>query len=291
MENQPIPTIEFVDEVDTPLPFSIQKIKGMNNIGRHKEPEQHRHNFNILTFLRSAKGSGVHIIDFVKYRPEPYSVHIIRPNQVHSFESIHIKQIDAINVSFPKEFIYPSQPLILEDSENINKIKVQKKDFDYFYELLDRIYDEFQSKNKWRSDMIINYLTIILTSLSRIYLSRQPEKTIRTPEATLLIKYKNLVNENYLNFRQVSDYANMLFISPGHLNDKIKEQTGITAKELINERIILESKRLLFFNDLNIKEIADNLRFKDIAYFTRFFKIQTGQTPQEFRLQSREIYK
>jgi AraC-like DNA-binding protein len=58
---------------------------------------------------------------------------------------------------------------------------------------------------------------------------------------------------------------------------------GISAGELIRDRILLEAKRLLINLDLTISEIAYQLNFSDNSYFTKFFKKYTGQKPDEFR--------
>ena len=84
---------------------------------------------------------------------------------------------------------------------------------------------------------------------------------------------------------QVTFYAKKLFISAGHLNDTIKKMTGKNAKSFINERRILEAKRLLFWTETSIQEVAWKTGFKDPAYFTRFFKKHTGVLPASFQKQ------
>jgi AraC-like DNA-binding protein len=74
-----------------------------------------------------------------------------------------------------------------------------------------------------------------------------------------------------------------LYITPNHLNALSKEQLGISAGELIRNRIILEAKRLLAIKDYSIAEIAYELSFADNSYFTKFFKKIEGVTPEEFR--------
>ena len=101
---------------------------------------------------------------------------------------------------------------------------------------------------------------------------------------------KELLNEKYDSLHQVADYASLLHVTPGHLNDTLRLQTGRTATTLIHERIILEAKRALFHTPLSIKEIGYSLGFDDPAYFHRFFKRLTGTTPLDFRNAIREIH-
>jgi AraC-like DNA-binding protein len=100
---------------------------------------------------------------------------------------------------------------------------------------------------------------------------------------TLLRNYLHLIELNYKSLRLPKDYAALLYITPNHLNALSKEQLGISAGELIRNRIILEAKRLLAIKDYSIAEIAYELSFADNSYFTKFFKKIEGVTPEEFR--------
>ncbi|MBK6643621.1 MAG: AraC family transcriptional regulator [Bacteroidetes bacterium] len=88
----------------------------------------------------------------------------------------------------------------------------------------------------------------------------------------------------------MSEYAQLLNITAGHLNDTIHKDLGKTAGELIHDRIILEAKRLLYHSENSIKEIATELNYKDPSYFGRFLKTHSGSTPDQFRKAIREKY-
>jgi AraC-like DNA-binding protein len=103
-------------------------------------------------------------------------------------------------------------------------------------------------------------------------------------------QFKILIDEHYLDRTQVAQYADMLYVTPGHLNDLIKSVTGKTAKQIIDEKRIIEAKRLLFWDEHSVKEIAGHLNFEDDGYFNRFFKKHTGQTPALFQKNNREKY-
>jgi len=99
-----------------------------------------------------------------------------------------------------------------------------------------------------------------------------------------------LIEENYTTQKNVSPYAEMLDMNPSCLNELSKRTTGITAGELIRNRVIEEIKKLLFSSQLSGKEIAFQLGFDDPAYFSRFFRKYTGMTTKEFRVYSRKKY-
>ena len=90
--------------------------------------------------------------------------------------------------------------------------------------------------------------------------------------------------------RQVQHYAAQLSVSPNYLNILTRKHLGKTALDLINERVLLEVKRLLLRTDLAISEIAWQSGFNELSYFSRFFKRHTGMTPVQFREAMNKMY-
>lgn len=100
-----------------------------------------------------------------------------------------------------------------------------------------------------------------------------------------------LLESNYQQVRNTDFYAGKLGISSKRLNQILKEKLDKTGMQLIHDRIILEAKRSIIHSETTIKEIAYELGFSDRPYFSRFFKKQTGQTPEEFQKQAKEHIK
>jgi AraC-like DNA-binding protein len=96
-------------------------------------------------------------------------------------------------------------------------------------------------------------------------------------------RFKRLVEKNFMAVREVSRYARMLNISPGHLSQVVKSETGLSPRKIINNMLLLESKVLLGSTNKNISEIAHLLRFEDQAHFHHFIRQQSGLTPSELR--------
>jgi len=103
-------------------------------------------------------------------------------------------------------------------------------------------------------------------------------------------RFKLLLEKNFIEKKAVGEYAAMIGITPGHLNDTVQKDTGKTASEIIHERIILEARRLLYHSEKSVKEIAYALNYDDPSYFVKFFKTHTGSTPEHFRKTIREKY-
>ena len=99
----------------------------------------------------------------------------------------------------------------------------------------------------------------------------------------LLKKFKHAVEEKHTEWHSSSKYASHLNITPDHLNRTIKALIGKTAKEYVQNRIVIAAKRLLYFSDLSNKEIGYELGFSEASNFSAFFKKNSGTSPTNFR--------
>ncbi len=147
-------------------------------------------------------------------------------------------------------------------------------------DLLFRINDELQDQRTGREEVIQHYLYLILLELKRNY---RPPGTDVGETAALVRKFRQLVNEYYLSRQRVSDYAELLHVTPNHLNRMVKEVSGRTASDVIAEMILQEAKVLLRYTDQSVSEIAYCLSFSEPSSFNRFFKKGAGLTPREYR--------
>ena len=126
------------------------------------------------------------------------------------------------------------------------------------------------------------WLSIFLGYLNG--LSRQ--KAVRSDQSKNLELVKNFysrLEKDFLKKKMVVEYANDLFISPNYLNEIVKRISGFTASHHIQQRIVLEAKRLAVYSTASMKEIAYLLGFEDIAYFSKFFKTFSGSNFRDFK--------
>lgn len=107
---------------------------------------------------------------------------------------------------------------------------------------------------------------------------------VNSPKYILANKFKQYIRTHFKDQKQVKQYALLLHITPLYLNEVMKEITGFSASYWIHQEIVLEAKRLLAYSDKDIREIAWELGYEDYAYFSRFFKKNTGVTPSAFRV-------
>lgn len=104
-------------------------------------------------------------------------------------------------------------------------------------------------------------------------------------QSVLIHNFQDLIEKYYKEKKLSKEYAELLYITPNHLNALCKDVLGFSSGELIRNRIILEAKRLLVNKNITINEIAYLLNFKDSSYFVKFFKKYTNFTPDQFRKQ------
>ncbi|WP_246254515.1 helix-turn-helix domain-containing protein [Pedobacter foliorum] len=133
---------------------------------------------------------------------------------------------------------------------------------------------------------------VIVRALLKVFLLKliqvkEHEFTSHDIHQKRIYEFLMLLESNYQQVRNTDFYAGKLGISSKRLNQILKDKLNKTGMQLIHDRIILEAKRSIIHSENTIKEIAYDLGFSDRPYFSRFFKKQTGQTPEEFQKQAK----
>ena len=167
-----------------------------------------------------------------------------------------------------------------------------KKEMDQFYvsrltgertgEIIQLMKKEYDRNGLTRMDVITGFLRIFLLYLSKDRDNEgRPRKWDGATERVL--QYLEMVKNNFLEKKKVSDYARELSLTPAHLNYLVKKVSGFSAKYHIHQCIISEAKRLILTQDPGIKELAYSLGFCDCAHFSRYFKQVCGMKFSSFR--------
>ena len=111
----------------------------------------------------------------------------------------------------------------------------------------------------------------------------QEEEKRQSRQEQLFNQFIALVNQYAKSERNVSFYADRLYLTPRYLNSVVKQVSRRTVMDWVNDSVILEAKVMLKYGDKLIYQIADELNFPNVSFFCKFFKRQTGMTPQTYQ--------
>lgn len=151
----------------------------------------------------------------------------------------------------------------------------------YVLPLLERLLKEYQSDTKCRNSILRTYLIALFTELKPFV---EQSKTVSTNAATAIAEqYKKALSEHIYQKQKITDYAELLSVSPNHLNKCVKKAMGKSAHDVLNDMLLLEAKVLLKQTNLTVSEIAYKIGKNEISDFARFFKSLTNMKPSEYR--------
>lgn len=258
---------------------------------RHFEVQYpHRHDFYEVLYLSG--GSGFHIIDSNKYKIEPPCIFFMTPGQTHKLELS--QDIDGYIFLFTSDFYLLNQsnknkllgfPFFHSVTrENPPLAITQAEDNAFIKNLFVRGCNTVKAGNP-SEEIIRSLLDMILQTCNQLY--PKEYKVLPNNKGHITVKkLMLLIEENYHLNLKVNEYAEMLSITPNHLTQLVKQIAGKTTNEILQEKNILEIKRLLLYTNLTITEIAEQMNFADQSYFTKYYKKCTGQTPLQYRSES-----
>jgi len=264
--------------------FYIETLQ--THLQRHEfVSKPHRHDFYLLLYI--TQGSGKHYIDFVTYDLSPGSFFVMTPGQVHAW---HLAAgTDGYIIFFEPEFYRMG---LTENS---------LLDFPFFHSLhpnpliqlppqaepmidivLQDMQREFQRPASPDLRILRSYLNVVLLKAARHYAGGENDHAAQSTTFKLR-KLEELIDQHYVTLKQPSAYAERMHLSLSYLNNLCKKNLNKTLSDLIHERIVLEAKRYFAYSDLTINEVSHALHFSEPSYFIRFFKKETGLTPEQFK--------
>jgi AraC family transcriptional activator of pobA len=282
--------LEPDEETGNPL-FRINHYHGIITYLKDDFLTPHRKNYYFLAFVR--EGSSRHWVDMKPYVLKPDTVYYTAPHQVHLKEEA--KPLTGTSIGFSEAFLNLDESgmlkklPIIQNQHNGHELRLSPADVVFVQNLLQQISAEYCTAGYMQHQMLLAYVKVLLIYLSRLCLEQTPGT--ETPDKQLLKSYLLSIDQHYKQLHEVTDYADLLNLSAGHLSELIKEQSGKSAIAHIHGRLIVEAKRLLFHTEQSVKEIAYELGFEDASYFNRFFKRITEYTPINYRNTFREKYR
>ncbi len=274
-----IPINKFGDDFSVGISIERISFESLPDLGEWEQPERHdRHSFFLLE-----KGSVTMEIDFQLFEIQSPSIIYMHPDQVHrilAFENVSVCAWAAKNENLNPEYlkllddITPTAPMRLEqerfellsDAASLC-IKFAERKKDQLYHSL------LKDNSNVLVGLVISIFQESFTPADKLSRSR--------------IRYQSLSGSFSSSFYTAqaspAEYAEKLHLSTPYLNECVKNSTGHPVSYHIQQRIILEAKRLLYHSDRSLKEIAAILGYDDYPYFSRLFTKVAGVSPIVFR--------
>jgi len=266
--------IESKNKLNDGSSFKISRFK---EVIKKTLPHKHDEYFEII-FLH--EGEGFHWIESEKHMVTVPEIYILRPGQLHFWQFTSIPKGFVILFK-EKEFnqiregdLMDAFTVLAQDS------RIGLNNESYPISILSELLAEHQEMQRHSS--------LILHGLLRVFFGkflnhREEDANPGGGSYPASDRFQALLIKECPRLHKVTDYANLLNVTPQNLNAVCRRQIGSSAGELIHKRLLLEAKRYLLYTDNTVAEIAEILNFSDASNFNKYFRKQVGMTPLQFR--------
>ena len=253
----------------------------------------HRHNFFEILWI--TRGRGIQNIDGTEFPLSSNDLFLIPEGQVHYITKA--ANISGYLLCFKEDFWrYAPTGVRNLQSSLFNNLLInsyfhpKKTDADEITSLLENMLHEFKKPEYTsKTELLAAYMKVLLIKIHNLKTSISTAAKANAKEYHLFEQAIDLLEKGYRARHEVTYYAGKMNISVRKLTQICQLFSGKGAKELIDQRIMSESKRFLQFSSLPIKEIAARLNYSDQFQFSKFFKKHAGISPVAYRLQFIEI--
>jgi AraC family transcriptional regulator, transcriptional activator of pobA len=270
-------------------PFVFEQAR-LEDGPRRPRPFPHRHSYCHLLCITAGEGS--HMIDFQEHALRPGALFFIAPRQVHQW--VAETPVAGYSLKFSADFLARAcagsevlQALAFEHGSlgparylsPAQLAELMPLLTDMAAECADDGASEAQALHQ--REVLAALLRLLLLRIARL----PGQACAAAPPADLARRFMALLETHLLSVDKAAGYAELLQVSPGRLDDAVKRATGRTPAQLMRDHLLTEAKRRLMFTQQPIAELAADLGFADPAYFGRFFRQRTQQSPGDFRRQ------
>jgi AraC family transcriptional regulator, transcriptional activator of pobA len=236
-------------------------------------------------FAYVESGSLTHRVDLKDLSITSGQLFFVLPNQIHAAPALRKDDNECFKMSFdhncmsllPKQFFFLLNPLnsqvISFDTDARERVKI-------LFEILNKILHSENDKKD--AEIILAHLNSLLTEFNNAYFKSAAKGKLENNKLSKYIEFKIAVETNLTAQQPIHAIADNLSITTNHLYNIVKEFAGVSPKEFITNRLMLEAKRKLFYSETSVKELAYELGFSDPDYFSKLFKKTTGKSITRF---------
>ncbi len=240
------------------------------------------------------QGSSTKTIGHFTFPVEPGTIHLVTPDRINSFEKVS-DDLLLYMILFKKEFLSKSftresvlDNLLMLHPDYPPNYSLDEKAFQRIKTCFEKIDEECHNGLSFHLPIIRLQVIQLLYEMKRACeICFEGTERHFNRAAQLVFQFRKMVDEQFLEYKTIKEYADQLHVSSKYLGECIKKETGESALEIIHRRVLLESQYLLTYSALSIKEITDHLGFDTNSHFSRFFKAKTGKKPMEYKQANR----
>lgn len=255
----------------------------LNGVNEEGENKFYAHRNDSYFFIVSERGHATMNVDFNMVKFFERDIYFVTPGQVQ--DDVRAKECDYWYIEVATSLIPKEYLSILENVSPFQATRnMNTEEFKQCQAILHLLAQQFASDpdSIYYKQVMQELLQTLLCVITRKYIQNGAISNVTRPQQ-IARDFKRLLEEKLRSEKSPSHYAIKLNISEAYLNEVIKKTTGFTAGYWIRHYVILEAKRLLFYTDMDVKEIAYSLGYENYTYFSRLFKQTVGITPLTFR--------
>lgn len=249
------------------------------------------HSLHALTYYDITlitNGEGFFRIDETNHQVKVSDVLFSQPYQLREWDTQYIA--DGYALIFEEEFLlsFFNDPNFINNISffkkycNNSRLELSTSVFEQINFLMQQIKDEIDKYAVKNKHILRALLYQVLMTLDRAFIE-QYAIAPQSDSRNYVDRFLTFVHADFQINHEVQYYAEKLYLTPNYLNELVKKVTGMPAKQIIQTKLINESKKYLLYSDLTIAEISERLSFETPSYFIRFFRKRTGCTPLQYR--------
>ena len=230
-----------------------------------------------------------HVVDFNPIKIQSKSLLFIDKDRVHQFDQK--KNYEGKVLIFTDNFFctnnsdtkFLQSSILFNDLVDKPNIKI-KEQFNTFINICNLIDEELKLPNdSAKHNILKNHLHNFLLLADREKRKQGFFEIKKSTDLDYTLLFKDFLENNFTKIKAVNGYAEKINVSEKRLNQATSKVLDKSPKELIDDRILLEAKRLLVHGNKSIKEIGFELGFEEPTNFIKYFRKHIGKTPMEFR--------